>query len=135
MSETVIIAIIGVAGTLIGSIIGLFGNSILERRRVKNDGRIHITKAQFDMQMGIYRELSKAFFHVLVIMNTFSATYSKNSSQKLPNEKQWCCKILRFAVLARQVPLLLWHLFCYKEADELWIFCIRYQQYLLRRCL
>lgn len=86
MSETVIIAIIGVAGTLIGSIIGLFGNSILERRRVKNDGRIHITKAQFDLQLEIYKKLSKAFFHVLVVMNTFCANCSKNSDQKLPNE-------------------------------------------------
>lgn len=73
MSDTIIVAIIGVAGTIIGTVIGLFSNVLIEKKRAKNDGRIHVSKTQFDLQIEIYKQLSSAFFRVLVKLNTLEA--------------------------------------------------------------
>ena len=40
MSDTVIVALLGLAGTLIGSVIGLFGGTIIESKRAKNERKI-----------------------------------------------------------------------------------------------
>lgn len=73
MSETIIITIIGVLGTIAGTVIGMISNGIAEKKRAKNDGRIHVSKMQFDLQIEIYRKLSSAFFRVLVKFNTLES--------------------------------------------------------------
>lgn len=70
MSEVFWVAIIGVIGTISGSIIGFLCNQWLEGRRAKNDTRQYVSRAHFDLQIEIYKQLSKAFFKVLVILNT-----------------------------------------------------------------
>lgn len=73
MSDTIVVAIIGIAGTIIGTVIGLLSNVLIEKKRAKNDGRIHVSKTQFDLQIEIYKQLSSAFFHVLVNLNTLES--------------------------------------------------------------
>ena len=48
----------------------------LEQHRSKLEGKNHITKAQYDVEFGIYRALSKTFFEMVLTLNTvFSSDY------------------------------------------------------------
>ena len=53
MSDTVIVAISGVIGTLIGSIIGLFGGSVIENKRAKNERKLHSQRVKFDYEFNL----------------------------------------------------------------------------------
>ena len=55
MTDTVLVALIGVGGTLLG----MFGNSIVERSKAKSERRIYITKVRFDHEFEIYQTLSE----------------------------------------------------------------------------
>ena len=75
MSENVLLSIIAVSGTLIGALIGFFGNVLLEKKRAKNDSRIYITKAQFDFSFEVYKKLSKATYQFLIAITPFKEGY------------------------------------------------------------
>lgn len=48
----------------------------LEFHRAAVDGKIHITKTQYDAEFGIYRTLSKSFFEMVVVLHSaFSSDY------------------------------------------------------------
>ena len=49
MTDTVLVALIGVGGTLLG----MFGNSIVERAKAKSERRLYITKVRFDHEFEI----------------------------------------------------------------------------------
>ena len=55
MTDTVLVALIGVGGTLLG----MFGNSIVERAKAKSERRLYITKVRFDHEFEIYQTLSE----------------------------------------------------------------------------
>ena len=59
MSDTVIVALISAGSALLGAIIGLIGNRVIEFVRAKNERRIFISKARFDKEFLIYQELSE----------------------------------------------------------------------------
>lgn len=86
MSEVIWVAIIGVVGTIAGSLIGFLSNKHIESKRVKNDTRQYVSRLQFDLQLNILKQLSKAFFKVLVISNTVEKDI-KSEDQKLIDDK------------------------------------------------
>ena len=59
MSDTVIVALLGLIGTLVGSIIGLFGGSVIESKRVKNERKLHAQRVQFDYEFNLYQILAE----------------------------------------------------------------------------
>lgn len=55
MTETIIVALIGVGATLLG----MFGNSIIENGKAKSERHLYIAKVQFDQEFKIYQSLSE----------------------------------------------------------------------------
>lgn len=89
MTETVLIAIIGVAGTLLGSCLGLLGNSILEKSKVKNDRKLYMSKAQYDLELTIYRNISKQLFGLIVELTTiYSDDHYKQQNEEKDRESE-----------------------------------------------
>ena len=74
MTDVVLVAIIGVAGTLIGSLTGLISAKIADSSRAKNDNKLYISKTQYDLEFGIYRELSKKAFSLIVDLSIIYTT-------------------------------------------------------------
>ena len=70
MTETIWASIIAVVGTILGSVIGFFGHKWIEVKKAKLDTKQYIGKAQYDLQIEIYKKLSKTFHKVLVIINS-----------------------------------------------------------------
>lgn len=71
MSENVLIAIIGIIGSLLGAIIGFFSNAILQSAKAKSEKYLYISKTQYDLEMEIYKKLSEALYRLLLVLNTF----------------------------------------------------------------
>lgn len=59
MTEDVIVGLIGSGSALLGTIIGLIGNRVIEFVKAKNERRIHISKTRFDKEFIIYQELAE----------------------------------------------------------------------------
>ena len=59
MTETVIVALISSGSALLGTIVGLIGNRVIETVRAKNERRVYISKTRFDKEFLIYQELSE----------------------------------------------------------------------------
>lgn len=57
MTDTVVIAIIGVIGTLLGSGLGMFGNKVLENSRARNERQLYIGRARFNREFDMYQDL------------------------------------------------------------------------------
>lgn len=55
MSDTVLVALIGVVGTLLG----MFGSLFVDRSRAKSQRQLHIATVRFDHEFRIYQELSE----------------------------------------------------------------------------
>lgn len=55
MTDTVLVALIGVGGTLLG----MFGSGIVERLKSKSERQLHIAKVRFDHEFEIYQALSE----------------------------------------------------------------------------
>lgn len=70
MSDTVLVALIGVIGTLVGAVAGFFGNGILEKKKAINDSKQHVSKVHFDLQVEIYKQMSETFFEVLIKLSS-----------------------------------------------------------------
>ena len=70
MTNEVLIALIGVIGTLMGSSVGIIGNRLAERTRAKNENRLYISRTQYDLQLDVYRNLTKKFFSLIVDLTT-----------------------------------------------------------------
>lgn len=89
MTDVVLVAIIGVAGTLIGSLSGLISAKIADSSRVKNDNRLYISKTQYDLEFGIYRELSKKAFSLIVDLSIIytNSHFRTNDEKKNPAEE------------------------------------------------
>lgn len=94
MSDIIWVAIIGVVGTILGSLFGFLSNRLIEIKRVKNDTRQYVSKAQFDLQLTILRGLSKAFFKVLVIFNTVEKEI-KAANQDRSNMLSTCKRLTK----------------------------------------
>ena len=56
MTDVVLVAIIGVVGTFVGSLTGIISAKIADSSRAKNDNRLYISKTQYDLEYGIYRD-------------------------------------------------------------------------------
>lgn len=59
MSDTVIVAILGLIGTLAGAIIGLFGGAVIESKRAKNERKLHRNRVQFEYEFNTYQILAE----------------------------------------------------------------------------
>ena len=59
MSDVVIVAILGVIGTLIGSVIGLLCGTITESKRAENERRLHSQRVRFDYEFNLYQILAE----------------------------------------------------------------------------
>lgn len=83
MDSTVLVALIGICGTLAGAIVGFLGNLIIEKKKAQNDGKLYISNAQYDMETSIYRDLSKKIFHLVVAISTlYSDNHYKESNER-----------------------------------------------------
>lgn len=70
MTEPVIVAIIGVLGTLLGTVLGMLSTKLSDNRHAKNDNKLYISKAQYDLEFDVYRQLSKKTFALIVDLTT-----------------------------------------------------------------
>ena len=59
MDTSLVVALIGVGGTLIASTIGFVSNCIIENIRTKNERKAYLSKVLLDKQIFIYQELSE----------------------------------------------------------------------------
>lgn len=57
MTDVVIVAIVGVAGTVSATLFGMIGNSVLENQRSKNERKAHIATARFNREFDMYQNL------------------------------------------------------------------------------
>ena len=82
MSDTVIVALLGLIGTLVGSIIGLFGGSVIESKRVKNERKLHAQRVQFDYEFNLYQILAEK--HLTMVYDIGAAVVISRGG-KYPN--------------------------------------------------
>lgn len=57
MNDVVIVAIVGVIGTVLAALVGMMGNSVLESQKSKNEKRAHIATARFNREFDMYQSL------------------------------------------------------------------------------
>lgn len=57
MTDVVIVAIVGVAGTVAATLFGMIGNSVLEHQKSKNERKAHIATARFNREFDMYQSL------------------------------------------------------------------------------
>lgn len=57
MNDVVIVAIVGVFGTVMTAAIGLIGNGVLEKQRAKDERKAHIASARFNREFDMYQKL------------------------------------------------------------------------------
>ena len=82
MTETVMIAILGIIGTLLGTVVGFVCNVTLEKTKTKGDNKLYKSKKQYDLEFDIYRELSKKWFSLIVALTTkYSDDHYKQYNQ------------------------------------------------------
>ena len=89
MTDVVLVAIIGVVGTFVGSLTGIISAKIADSSRAKNDNRLYISKTQYDLEYGIYRELSKKAFALIVDLSIIYTNnhFRTNDTEKNPEEE------------------------------------------------
>ena len=90
MTETIWASIIAVVGTILGSIIGFCGHRWIEDKRAKLDTKQYISKSQYDLQIEIYKKLSKTFHRVLVKVYTVDSLNCKE--ENIDDNKKECMK-------------------------------------------
>lgn len=100
MTDTVLIAIIGVAGTLLGSCVGLFGNRMIERIKAKNDSKLYMSKSQYDLELNVYREISKKLYGLIVHLTTI---YSDNHYKQQNEEKDKTSEVKTYVELVNSI--------------------------------
>ena len=61
MDTSLLIALVGVGGTVLGSVIGLTGSIVLEKIRLKNERKSYVIKSMFDKEFAIYQDLNGKF--------------------------------------------------------------------------
>lgn len=57
MNDVVIVAIVGVFGTVMTAAVGLIGNCVLEKQRAKDERKAHIASARFNREFDMYQRL------------------------------------------------------------------------------
>ena len=82
MSDIVIVAILGVVGTLIGSGIGLFGGAIIESKRANNERKLHAQRVGFEYEFNLYKILAEK--HLTMVYDVGAAVIISRGG-KYPN--------------------------------------------------
>ena len=82
MSDTVIVAILGLIGTLAGAIIGLFGGAVVESKRAKNERKLHRNRVQFEYEFNTYQMLAEK--HLTMVYDVGAAVIISRGG-KYPN--------------------------------------------------
>lgn len=82
MNDTVIVALFGLVGTLVGSIIGLFGGSVIENKRAKNERHLHSQRVRFDYEFNLYQILAEK--HLTMVYDIGAAVIISRGG-KYPN--------------------------------------------------
>lgn len=83
MTDIVTVAVIGVIGTLLGTLLGTFGNKLIEKSKASNEKKIYISKTQYDIELNVYREISKKTFSLIVSLTTiYSEDHYREQNEK-----------------------------------------------------
>lgn len=92
MTDTVLVALIGVGGTLLG----MFGNSIVERAKTKSERRLYIAKVRFDHEFEIYQTLSeKHLTMVYDIGNSVMIARGASMPENISTYKDFCILVAK----------------------------------------
>ena len=70
MTDIVTVAVIGVIGTLLGTLLGTYGSKLIEKSKTSNENKSYISKTQYDIELNVYREISKKTFALIVALTT-----------------------------------------------------------------
>ena len=70
MDTSLIVALVGVGGTLLASAIGFAGNAILENIRLNNERKTHMIKALFDKEYELYQTLNDKIISMTSLCRT-----------------------------------------------------------------
>lgn len=81
MDTSLIVALVGVGGTLLGSIIGLTSGIIQEKIRLNAERKNHIIKSLFDKEFVLYQSLNEKFVNLLSASRPLSSAI-KSGLQK-----------------------------------------------------
>ena len=63
MDTSLIVALVGVVGTLLASAIAFISNIVIEKNRLSNERKTYISKALFDKEFLLYQALNEKMFH------------------------------------------------------------------------
>ena len=89
MDISLIVALVGVGGTLLASAIGFAGNAIIEKIRLNNERKTHMIKALFDKEYELYQNINDRMISLYSICRTVcNSTESDFSKTKLNDEEK-----------------------------------------------
>lgn len=71
MTDVVIVAIVGVAGTVAATIAGIIGNSVLESKKSRNERKALIATARFNREFDMYQSLCAK--HLIMVYDVGTA--------------------------------------------------------------
>ena len=83
MDTSLIVALVGVGGTLLASAIGFAGNAILENIRLNNERKTHMMKALFDKEYELYQTISDK----MISMTSLCRTICNNIERDIEKTK------------------------------------------------
>lgn len=104
MDTSLIVALVGVGGTLLASAIGFAGNAILENVRLKNERKTHMIKSLFDREYELYQSINDKMISMTSLCRALcNITESDFSKTKLTDEdKRFYRKELEKLLVAYQ---------------------------------
>ena len=70
MDSSLIVALVGVGGTLLASVIGFAGNAILENIRLNSERKTHMIKALFDKEYELYQTINDKMISMTSLSQT-----------------------------------------------------------------
>ena len=101
MSDVVIVAILGVIGTLIGSVIGLLCGTITESKRAENERRLHSQRVRFDYEFNLYQILAEK--HLTMVYDIGTAVVISRGGNTLISIRIKTLFLLLHSILARLI--------------------------------
>lgn len=93
MSDTVIVALLGFIGTLFGSLIGLFGSSVIESKRTKNKRNLHSQQIHFDYEFNLYQALSEKHLIMVYDIGAAAVISREGKHPNIDTNKDFLCII------------------------------------------
>ena len=82
MDTSLIVALVGVGGTLLASAIGFAGNAILENIRLNNERKTHMMKALFDKECEFYQVINEKMILLFLACKLLCSTVHTNIEKK-----------------------------------------------------